>query len=226
VNLSDNIEIRQFAERAYLVSWTLASAKQNVGFGIDLTSKLKQISKRDLKDYILAETSLLIHFNDEVDKPRIVQLLKALEFEGLNKKAITTKTHHIPVCYHSSLALDIDYIEESTGLKEQNIIALHSNRNYHVQMNGFLPGFSYMSSLDKRLFLARKSEPRLRTPKGSVAIAGKQTAIYPAEVPGGWHVIGRSPTELFDWSSGRALFNPGDSVSFYEISLAAFLAWQ
>jgi biotin-dependent carboxylase-like uncharacterized protein len=82
-------------------------------------------------------------------------------------------------------------------------------------MLGFMPGFAYLGLLDTALESPRLATPRVRVPAGSVAIAGRQTAIYPAASPGGWNLIGRSSHRLFDPRLEQpALIQPGDRVRF------------
>jgi KipI family sensor histidine kinase inhibitor len=88
---------------------------------------------------------------------------------------------------------------------------------------GFVPGFAYMATVDARIALPRRATPRQVVPAGSVAVAAGQTGIYPAETPGGWHLIGRTPLQPYD--PGRAdpfLFRTGDRVAFTVIGRAAF----
>jgi inhibitor of KinA len=55
-------------------------------------------------------------------------------------------------------------------------------------------------------------------PVGSVGIAGVQTGVYPAETPGGWQLIGRTPARPFDPSrEDPFLMKAGDAVQFYSI---------
>ena len=75
---------------------------------------------------------------------------------------------------------------------------LHSAVVYRVYMLGFLPGFAYMGSVDARIAMPRLDTPRARVPAGSVGIAGAQTGIYPCDTPGGWRIIGRTATKMFD----------------------------
>jgi len=50
---------------------------------------------------------------------------------------------------------------------------------------------------------------------GSVAIAGRQTAVYPLPSPGGWHLIGRTDERLWDVSrEPPARLSPGQTVRF------------
>ena len=88
-----------------------------------------------------------------------------------------------------------------------------------------MPGFAYMASVDPRIAAPRRSSPPLRVPAGSVAVAAGQTGIYPAETPGGWSLIGRSPIRPYNPDRQEPfLFHPGDRVSFRRITEAAYRA--
>jgi KipI family sensor histidine kinase inhibitor len=87
-----------------------------------------------------------------------------------------------------------------------------------VALLGFAPGFPYLLGLDPSLAMPRRTTPRLRVPAGSVAIGGAQAGIYPAELPGGWHLIGRTPLRLFDPArEPPCLLGVGDRVRFVPI---------
>jgi len=118
----------------------------------------------------------------------------------------------IPVCYDGP---DLDWVAAQTGLTPEDVVRRHTARRYTVFLLGFVPGFAYLGELDPALVLPRRSEPRRRVPAGSVAIAGAQTAVYPLETPGGWHLIGRTSTRLFDpQREPPALLAAGDTVRF------------
>jgi inhibitor of KinA len=104
----------------------------------------------------------------------------------------------IPVCYDEEFGPDLPYISETNGISVQQLIATHQQKDYHVYMMGFLPGFSYMGEVDDTIAVSRKASPRAVIEKGSVGIAGNQTGIYPLTSPGGWQIIGRTPYCLFD----------------------------
>ena len=96
---------------------------------------------------------------------------------------------------------------------------MHAARTYRVYVVGFVPGFAYMAHVDPRIAAPRRSSPRLRVPAGSVAVAAGQTGIYPAETPGGWHIIGRTPIRPYDpVRTNPFLFHPGDRVRFRRIT--------
>jgi inhibitor of KinA len=130
----------------------------------------------------------------------------------------------IPVCYEGEYAPDIDELANLLGLEKENIIHLHSKVCYKVYMIGFAPGFPYLGGMPERLSIPRKNNPIKKVPAGSVAIAGKQTGIYPFETPGGWYLIGRTPVTLFDIKRSQpALLQAGDEVIFDPISKQDFV---
>jgi KipI family sensor histidine kinase inhibitor len=123
----------------------------------------------------------------------------------------------IPVCFDERYALDLNFVASSNDLSPDKVIEIFLAVTYRVYMLGFLPGFSYMGEVDRRIATPRKSSPRLKVPKGSVGIAGKQTGIYSLESPGGWQIIGRTDIELFTPQAESPTFlHAGDSVRFYE----------
>jgi inhibitor of KinA len=90
-------------------------------------------------------------------------------------------------------------------------------------MIGFVPGFAYMGTLPAILETKRKNVPRLEVPKGSIGIAGLQTGIYPANIPGGWNILGRTPISLFDKTKAPCSFlQAGDIVQFKSITKKEF----
>ena len=132
----------------------------------------------------------------------------------------------IPVCYEDELAMDIKQLAASKNISVDEVIYIHTSKNYKVYMLGFLPGFPYMGEADDRIATARKSQPQT-VAAGSVGIAGKQTGIYPFTSPGGWQIIGRTPLKLFDpLKEEPTLLRAGDSVQFYSITKNDFYKIQ
>lgn len=128
----------------------------------------------------------------------------------------------IPVCYEDEFALDIYYLASTKNIAVEEVIQLHTSKNYKVYMLGFLPGFSYMGEVDEKIAMPRKPQPE-NIVAGSVGIAGKQTGIYPLVSPGGWQIIGRTPLKLFDAIRDEpTLLRAGDMVQFYSISKNEF----
>lgn len=110
---------------------------------------------------------------------------------------------------------DLDEVAARTVLTRDEVIRLHSAPEYEVHAVGFVPGFAYLGDIDERLVLPRRSAPRPRVPAGSVAIAGRQTAVYPFATPGGWHLIGRTEEKMFDPTrTPPSLLSAGARVRF------------
>ncbi|MBX2815753.1 MAG: 5-oxoprolinase subunit PxpB [Saprospiraceae bacterium] len=138
------------------------------------------------------------------------------------------KNHHprviqVPVCYDHCFGLDWDRIEKHTKQTRQEVIAEHTSRDFRVYMLGFVPGFVYLGSLPPELQVTRLTQPRRHVPRGSVAIAGWQTGIYPSVVPGGWNILGRTPMPLLNRKDFPiSPFEAGDYVRFSEVSLSTY----
>ena len=104
----------------------------------------------------------------------------------------------IPVRYGGEDGPDLTEVAERTGLTPAHVIELHAGTVYLAYMLGFAPGFAYLGTLPEELRLPRLSTPRQSVPAGSVAIAAAQTAVYPLATPGGWHLIGRTDSVIWD----------------------------
>jgi inhibitor of KinA len=129
----------------------------------------------------------------------------------------------IPVCFDAEFALDLDFVASENNLSPKQVVEIFLGKRYRVFMLGFLPGFSYMGEVDKKIAVPRKAAPRLRVPAGSVGIAGTQTGIYSLASPGGWQIIGQTPIELFLPNTENPTFlRAGDSVKFYPIEKQDF----
>ena len=138
----------------------------------------------------------------------------------------TPRLIKIPVCYEQEFGTDIANIAKAKQLNKEEIIQLHTMKQYRVYMLGFLPGFPYMGEVDEKIAIPRKPQPQA-VAASSVGIAGKQTGIYPLPSPGGWNIIGRTPLQLFDRSKkDPTLLNAGDIVEFYSISKEEFLKME
>jgi inhibitor of KinA len=124
----------------------------------------------------------------------------------------------IPVRYGGDFGPDLREVAESTGLREDEVVAAHAGAEYEVRFIGFSPGFPYLAGLPERLFTPRREAPRRRVPAGSVAIAGAQAGIYAFGSPGGWNIIGHSAFVLFDPAlPDGAILASGDRVRFVAV---------
>ncbi|HET9171283.1 MAG TPA: allophanate hydrolase subunit 1 [Actinospica sp.] len=118
----------------------------------------------------------------------------------------------IPVTYDGP---DLSDVAARTNLSADEVLRRHTSAEYVVTFCGFAPGFAYLSGLDPALCLPRRTVPRTRIPAGSVAIADRYTSVYPSNSPGGWHLLGRTETVMWDLDrQSPALLTPGTRVRF------------
>lgn len=198
----------------------------------DISSKVKNaylsLQKLNLDgiiEIVPSYSSIFITYDIfKYDYEKVVEILK---------NSITTKSNesndekivNIDVYYGVEVGLDLEDMSTKTDLSIQEIIDIHSNKLYDVYAIGFLPGFAYLASVDKRIAMPRLSSPRKQIPKGSVSIADTQTAVYPQASPGGWNIIGRTALELFDKNlDSLSPLSVGNKVKFNAISKEEFLS--
>lgn len=159
---------------------------------------IKSLQIEGIVEIIPSYSTIFISYDISLNSYKeMVSLLKNsihLESKTIQEEKIIT----IDVYYGTEVGLDLASMSDKTSLRIDEIIKLHSQKLYDVYAIGFLPGFAYLASVDKKIAIPRLSTPRKIIPKGSVAIADTQTAVYPQNSPGGWNIIGRTTTELFD----------------------------
>lgn len=190
-----------------------------------LRSAIQQKPINGLLDIVPAYSSLTIYFDGNCEREEVMAYLKErildsleLQHEPSENRIIT-----IPVCYDRSLGPDQEFVCDHLQLTQEQLIEKHTGNVFRVYMIGFIPGFPYMGILPEGWQIPRKQTPALKIPIGSVALAGQQTGIYPAEVPGGWQVIGRTPLKIFDaLRKPSCWLKAGDQVKFASISLNEF----
>ena len=123
--------------------------------------------------------------------------------------------HELQVRYGGDEGPDLDTVAAELGLRAADVVELHAGTSYEVLFLGFAPGFAYLGEVPARLVVPRLPTPRVRVPAGSVAIAGAMTAVYPQASPGGWRILGRTATVMFDpRAAPPARLRPGDLVRF------------
>lgn len=131
----------------------------------------------------------------------------------------------IPVVYGGEYGPDLENVCAHNDLTAEEVIAIHSGREYLIYMLGFTPGFPYMGGMDERIATPRLKTPRTAIPAGSVGIAGAQTGVYPIQSPGGWQLIGRTPYKLFDMERDEPfLLKAGQKVIFKPITEEEYMA--
>jgi KipI family sensor histidine kinase inhibitor len=172
--------------------------------------------------------SLLVIYDPLIIEPaRLMQCVQEIcrrpQPQGLPEPKCVT----IPVLYGGEHGPDLPWVAGRVGLSAEEVVRRHCAVEYRVYMIGFTPGYPYLGELPAELAVPRRDTPRTRVPKGSVAIAQRQTGIYPSESPGGWHIIGWTPVTLFDpRREPPALLEMGDRVRFAPIDPQEVGQWR
>lgn len=152
---------------------------------------------------------------------RLHEILTDLDNRPLTAQ-LDFQRHHLPVFYHPDVGPDLPALADYARLSVAEVIQRHTAVDYQVFAIGFSPGFGFLGEVDPVLAAPRHASPRTHVAAGSVAIANRQTAVYPLASPGGWQLIGRSPAKMFD-SHSLSRLKVGDRVRFYEVDRACFL---
>ncbi|MCS7234654.1 MAG: 5-oxoprolinase subunit PxpB [Armatimonadota bacterium] len=167
-----------------------------------------------------AYASLVVHFD-----PRLVTrdelAARLYDAPATAGAAPEGRRHEVPVVYGGEFGPDLPEVAAWAGLSEREVVELHTGTEYLVYMLGFSPGFAYMGTVPDRIAAPRLPQPRPRVPPGSVAVAGRQTGVYPSPTAGGWRILGRTPVVVFDPTrQPPALFEVGDRVRFLPVERA------
>lgn len=204
-------------DRAFLVRFETESRARA------WSSAIRAEKIEGILDVVVAFRSVAVFADpDRIESEVLENRLRALSPRQADDE--TGRSIVIPVWYDGE---DLADVARRLRLKTREVTALHSSKDYHVLAIGFLPGFPYAGDLPEKLCgLPRLDRPRARVPSGSVALAGRQTGIYPKESPGGWRLIGRTPLSIVDWERGRFPIRTGDRIRFQAIDETEFAARQ
>lgn len=180
-----------------------------------------------LIDLVPSYASMLVLFDPlKTDHIHVRKLIRgAASHPQVEQDSQQENIVRLPVYYGSETSPDLAHIAQNAGLSVEQVIEIHQQTLYRVYAIGFAPGFAYLGETDARIAAPRLATPRKKVPKGAVAIADRQTAVYPAPSPGGWNLIGCCPTPMFDPKGTPAMpVQAGDAVQFYAIDKDEFFA--
>lgn len=230
--LSDlgDITLTLAGENAFILYLSEQIISPKVAADIQLIcQRLQPLLGEALLELLPSYASVLLTFNPLQHSHLTIKtlLLQALQQTPDHlaqlKQVATAKTVELPVWYSEQSGPDLLTVAKAKGLTPAEVIALHSEQTYQVYAIGFAPGFAYLGELPASLAMPRLSSPRAKVPAGAVAIADKQTAIYPAASPGGWHLLGLCPIRMFNAKQEPAMpVSVGDHVRFVPISEKEF----
>ena len=217
-----DITFKAFGDQAILIEWPNRIDENILDDIIIFLKCILSLEKRGLNNYMSGYNSILLRYKSTIDTNQKEQYLLSLYQSIERKNQYRPKSWHIPVCYEENFGFDL-FSFVNRGMTIEDVVSLHTSKPFRVFMIGFLPGFFYLGGLPPELHMQRKENPRPHIPKGSIAIGGEQTGVYPLESPGGWNIIGRTPLTLFDLNKKEPTpIRQGDYIHFYAIDNDVF----
>ena len=216
-NIGDSAIICDFGDE---VNQEINNEVLKLFYFIKKQSKLEKI--KGILNCAPSYNKLIISFDLKKTNSKIVSdFINFSNFSNFSFKQ-EKKEWNIPICY--DFEMDLTNMSRELKLDKEEIISIHLKSTYFVYMIGFVPGHPFMGDVSKKLFLNRLKTPRVKVPAGSIGIVEKFCNIYPYESPGGWNIIGRTPTILFNSKDNLnpCLLSPGDTIKFKSISKEEF----
>ena len=186
---------------------------------INYFNSLKNLNLEEIINITPSYNKLIISFNLKITSfLELKEKIQNIKISTENEKSF--KKIKLPICCEDDFFLDKERLTNKLNLSPEEILKKFLNQEYFCYMTGFIAGMPFMGNIDKDLGIERLKTPRVKVPKGSVGITEQFTNIYTFESPGGWNIIGNTPQRIFD--SGNKdkpiMINPGDEVSFFQIS--------
>ncbi|MCH6256046.1 allophanate hydrolase subunit 1 [Puniceicoccaceae bacterium K14] len=220
LSCEEKFQLKAYGPLAWLVSVGLQSS------GGDWLYRLARAADENpperLQECVLGFDTFLLVFREEVSQEFVEEWLLKIEW-GVDEVSGDSRLIEFPVTYGGA---DLEALAEAKEMLVEEVVRRHSDAEYRVRLLGFSPGFPYLDGLDEALCMARKDIPVPRIEAGAVAIGGSHAGIYSIASPGGWHVLGRTSSALFDPEFGRGetgkwkdafALKPGDRVRFLPV---------
>ncbi|MBU3098833.1 MULTISPECIES: 5-oxoprolinase subunit PxpB [Clostridium] len=184
-----------------------------------LTVAIEQEGIIGINETIPTYRSLMVIYDPMImELDELISVLKSIILKMHELELPGAKVIEIPTLYGGEYGPDIEFVAKHNKISIDEVIKIHTDREYLIYMIGFTPGFPYLGGMSDKIETPRLQNPRTKIPVGSVGIAGKQTGIYPVESPGGWQLIGRTPVKLYDpCREDPVLLNAGDYIKFISI---------
>lgn len=222
--MSESINIQIAGENALIIYFSQELSRDYADKVQQAERLIRLMLTNDIVDLVTSYGSILVMFDMlTIDHHQLRNKLRHLLNELCSSKPTKGRLVKLPVYYSMQSGPDLMRIAQHTKLSVDEIIQIHQAQEYHVYAIGFAPGFAYLGEVDSRIAMPRLATPRQAVPRGAVAIADRQTAVYPSLSPGGWNIIGLCPQRMFDANAEETMpVNVGDRVQFESISEEEF----
>ena len=188
---------------------------------------LKKENVESINNLTPSYNKLIVSY--DLRKTNFKEVKKLIENLNVNETQDKNNTKiEIPVCCDDQFSLDIKRLEEKLKINRDKILKNFFSKEYFCYMTGFIAGMPFLGDLDENMRVPRLETPRVKVPKGSVALTEQFANIYTFESPGGWNILGNTPLDVFDNSKEVEpnLINPGDTVVFKQINIEEYNSYN
>ncbi len=188
---------------------------------------LKKENVESINNLTPSYNKLIVSY--DLRKTNFKEIKKLIENLNINETQDKNNTKiEIPVCCDDQFSLDIKRLEEKLKINRDKILKNFFSKEYFCYMTGFIAGMPFLGDLDENMRVPRLETPRVKVPKGSVALTEQFANIYTFESPGGWNILGNTPLDVFDNSNEVEpnLINPGDTVVFKQINIEEYNSYN
>ncbi len=194
---------------------------------INYFKNLQKIKIKGVTNIVPSYNKLIITFDlSEIKYETLKEKILNLEVESLSEEK--SEKINIPVCCDEEFNLDLNRLCEMLNISIENILKNFFNINYYCYMTGFIAGMPFLGDTSPEIRLKRLDTPRVKVPKGSIGLTEQFCNIYTFESPGGWNIIGNTPTLVFNKQkkNNPSLIKPGDTVKFFKITKKEYRDWN
>jgi len=194
---------------------------------INYFKNLQKIKIKGVTNISPSYNKLIITFDlSEIKYATLKEKILNLEVESLSEEK--SEKINIPVCCDEEFNLDLNILCEKLNISIENILKIFFDIDYYCYMTGFIAGMPFLGDTAPEIRLKRLDTPRVKVPKGSVGLTEQFCNIYTFESPGGWNIIGNTPTLVFNKQkkNNPSLIKPGDTVKFFKITKKEYRDWN
>ena len=194
--------------------------KEINSYVIKYFNKIQQLKIESINNITPSYNKLIISFDlNKIKYKELKNLIENIQIK--DEEIIKKKVIEIPICCEEPYSLDFSRLEEKLKLNKEQILKIFFKKKFFCYMTGFIAGMPFLGDLEENIRIQRLETPRVKVPKGSIGITEQFANIYTFESPGGWNILGNTPVNVFDSTKEDKpnLINPGDTVTFKEITL-------
>lgn len=215
----------EYGDAAVLVDVVAESYEDRWRATQNLGCALREAGLPGLVDVVATYQNVVVSYDPlAADRESMLDAIAGLG--GKPRIARTPSRFVVPVVYGGKSGPDLDEVASELGLDPGAVVELHTASDWTVRFRGSPVAAPFVDGPRLPAPVARRREPRVSVPAGSVAISGYQSTIYSASSPGGWRLIGRTPVALFSLETPHVAYLPGDSIRFMPIDASEWSGWH